>query len=285
MALRIAAADLPSPDALAGGLDRLVVLGVDSDLTPDAGRGARCARCWARTCYTDGLSALRPGTPTNVSRGSSAGAAPDPAALDCGARPREASDRLGLQRQRRRPALARTRLRRHGQRPAERRFPAPPAVDAVTAGHTGQRAVGEHARRVADRLPRTAGRRCRDRCRCATTCASTSCRAGRCRRCASAGSRTACCRWWRRTRFAAPAARFEDELMRVLRQLRALLGDAAARVRRAWARAPNLDADLTRAACRRTPRRRATASAPVLGPLGRERHAGPASATRRRRRR
>ena len=80
MALRIGAPDLPSPDALAAGLDRILVLGVASTLTPAQG-AASLRALLGMHLYTDGLSALQPGTPTNVSRDSTAAAAPDPATL------------------------------------------------------------------------------------------------------------------------------------------------------------------------------------------------------------
>ncbi|MEO5696178.1 MAG: hypothetical protein ABIQ60_03460, partial [Burkholderiaceae bacterium] len=80
MALRIGAADLPAPDALAQGLDRILVLGVASALTPAQG-AANLRTLLAAHVHTDGLAALQAGTPTNVSRDSSAAAAPDAAAL------------------------------------------------------------------------------------------------------------------------------------------------------------------------------------------------------------
>jgi len=80
MALRIVAADLPSPDAMAQGLDRVLVLGAASELAPAKG-AARLRTLLASHLHTDGLAALVPGTPTNVSRDSTAAAAPGGAAL------------------------------------------------------------------------------------------------------------------------------------------------------------------------------------------------------------
>jgi len=80
MALRIVAADLPSADAMTAGLDRILVLGVASAFTPEKG-AASLRTLLSAHIHTDGLSTLQPGTPTNVSRDSTAAAAPDAAAL------------------------------------------------------------------------------------------------------------------------------------------------------------------------------------------------------------
>ena len=70
MALRIGAADLPPGQSLAGELDALYVLGIDAKQA--AGQGAAALQAvLAAHVYTDGLSALAPGTPTNLTGTSS----------------------------------------------------------------------------------------------------------------------------------------------------------------------------------------------------------------------
>jgi hypothetical protein len=75
MAVRIGAADLPGAQALAAGLDRLYVLGVDWTLPPEKAADA-LRRLLASHAFTDGLSALEPGTPTNVTAATRPGAPP-----------------------------------------------------------------------------------------------------------------------------------------------------------------------------------------------------------------
>ena len=76
MAVRIVAADLMPGLALTGGLDRLFVLGVDWTLSPDQAAAA-IRQLFAAHVYTDGLSALDPGTPTNATAAARPGAPPD----------------------------------------------------------------------------------------------------------------------------------------------------------------------------------------------------------------
>ncbi|HEU5000269.1 MAG TPA: hypothetical protein VFT68_15105, partial [Lapillicoccus sp.] len=73
MAVRVPAADVSG--GLADGVDQLLVLGVDWDLAPaDAAGSVR--RLLAHHAYTDGLSAVAPGTPTNVTAATRPGRAP-----------------------------------------------------------------------------------------------------------------------------------------------------------------------------------------------------------------
>jgi hypothetical protein len=80
MAVRIGAADLPGAQALAGGLDRVYVLGVDWTLTPEKAADS-LRQLLSSHVFTDGLSALEPGTPTNVTAAARPGAPPTEAAL------------------------------------------------------------------------------------------------------------------------------------------------------------------------------------------------------------
>src|SRR5215207_2592074 len=80
MAVRIGAADVAAGQLLAAGLDRVVVLGVDWTLPPEKAAEA-LRQLLASHVYTDGLSALEPGTPTNVTAAARPGAAPSDAAL------------------------------------------------------------------------------------------------------------------------------------------------------------------------------------------------------------
>jgi hypothetical protein len=80
MALRIGAADIAAGRTLAGGLDRVVALGVDWTLPPEKAAEA-LTRLLAAHAFTDGLSALQPGTPTNVTGAARAAAAPADALL------------------------------------------------------------------------------------------------------------------------------------------------------------------------------------------------------------
>lgn len=73
MAVRIPAAAMSG--GLAGGIDQLLVVGVDTGRTP-AGAAATVRRLLAHHAYTDGLSAITPGTPTNVTAAARAGSAP-----------------------------------------------------------------------------------------------------------------------------------------------------------------------------------------------------------------
>lgn len=76
--------------ALDGGVDRLYALGVDWTLTPDAAAAA-LGDLLAAHVYTDGLIALEPGTPTNITAAARPGAPPArdelAAALDPTVRP------------------------------------------------------------------------------------------------------------------------------------------------------------------------------------------------------
>ncbi|HEY5418341.1 MAG TPA: hypothetical protein VIK41_26075 [Gemmatimonadaceae bacterium] len=80
MAVRIGAADLARGMALGGGLDRLFVLGVDWTVAPEKA-AETLRRLFASHVYTDGLSAIEPGTPTNVTAAARPGARPSDAAL------------------------------------------------------------------------------------------------------------------------------------------------------------------------------------------------------------
>ena len=80
MAVRIGAADLASGMTLTAGLDRVFVLGVDWTITPDRAAEA-LRRLLTSHVYTDGLSAVEPGTPTNITAAGRPGATPTDAAL------------------------------------------------------------------------------------------------------------------------------------------------------------------------------------------------------------
>jgi hypothetical protein len=80
MAVRIGAADVAGGQSLASGLDRLVVLGVDWTLAP-AKAAAAIRQLLGAHLHTDGLSALAPGTPTNVTAAARPGAPPASDAL------------------------------------------------------------------------------------------------------------------------------------------------------------------------------------------------------------
>ncbi|HVD28227.1 MAG TPA: hypothetical protein VNC79_06960, partial [Mycobacteriales bacterium] len=88
MAVRIAATDVVG--GLEAGVDQLLVIGLDWDLSPFAAAGS-IRRLFAHHAYTDGLSAIAPGTPTNVTASSRPGRAPSDerlvAALDPERRP------------------------------------------------------------------------------------------------------------------------------------------------------------------------------------------------------
>lgn len=98
MAVRIRAADLTAGTTLARGLDRLYVLGVDWTVAPDKAADA-LRRLFAAHVYTDGLSAVEPGTPTNVTAVTRPGDGPTGAslsdALDPEARPMAAKVGVG----------------------------------------------------------------------------------------------------------------------------------------------------------------------------------------------
>jgi hypothetical protein len=64
MAITVTDADLPAGQTLAGGLDRLVVLGVDWTLAPEAA-GERLGELLAAHRVSDGLGFVAAGTPTN----------------------------------------------------------------------------------------------------------------------------------------------------------------------------------------------------------------------------
>ena len=70
MAVRIAATDVVG--GLEAGVDQLLVIGLDWDLSPFAAAGS-IRRLFAHHAYTDGLSAIAPGTPTNVTASSRPG--------------------------------------------------------------------------------------------------------------------------------------------------------------------------------------------------------------------
>jgi hypothetical protein len=78
MAVRIGAAEIDGPLSL--GFDRLFALGVDWTLTPQAAAES-IHRLLDSHLYTDGLSAIAPGTPTNVTLAARAGAPPGDEAL------------------------------------------------------------------------------------------------------------------------------------------------------------------------------------------------------------
>jgi hypothetical protein len=264
MALRIVAADLASPDALAGGLDRLVVLGVASDQAPAPG-AATLRGLMEAHLHTDGLSALRPGTPTNVSRDSTAGAAPDAAALAAALDPEKrpaagAYNGSGGDRLWRALGLGATAGSVLGAVPGATRF------DALTAGHMSHAlwestlgawlvdflsplldddavaAVREHVRaHLVPDGPFPALRIGRQPYGVLPVVAVE-------------------------RYLATSGVRLEAELMRLLRQLRTLWADAATRVPRLGASA-DLDADLTRV-LQVTPQSARFQWRPVLGPLG-----------------
>ena len=81
MAVRITGADVRD------GVDRLVVLGVDWDLAPDDAAGT-VGDLLAAHLHTDGLAALVPGTPTNVTSAGRAGSRARRHRADGGARSR-----------------------------------------------------------------------------------------------------------------------------------------------------------------------------------------------------
>lgn len=275
MALRIGVADLPSPDALAQGLDRVLVLGVASGQTPVQGASTLRSLLGAHL-HTDGLSALVPGTPTNVSRDSTASAAPDAAALaaalDPESRPTASAwNSSGGDRLWRALGFGAT------VNDLLSAVPGAASFDAVSAAHMGnalwESTLGawlidflsplvddaaatqlrEHVRQhLVPGGPLPALRIARQPYGVLPVVASG--------------------------RFvAAPGARVEDELLRVLRQLRVLWADAVARVPRLGA-SSDLDADLTRV-LQSTPLSARYQWRPVLGPLalnatqGLERHA------------
>ena len=78
MAVRIPAAEVAG--GLADGVDQLLVLGVDWDLTPADAAGS-IRRLLTHHAYTDGMSAITPGTPTNVTSAGRPGRAPTDALL------------------------------------------------------------------------------------------------------------------------------------------------------------------------------------------------------------
>jgi hypothetical protein len=80
MAVRIGTADLLPGQSLAGGLDRLVAIGVDWTLAPDKA-AAVLRQLFCSHVYSDGLSALDPGTPTNVTAAAGSAAPPSEDAL------------------------------------------------------------------------------------------------------------------------------------------------------------------------------------------------------------
>jgi hypothetical protein len=80
MAARITAAEIGGPASLAAGVDRLFVLGVDWTLKPNEAADS-IRRLLTSHMYTDGLSAIKPGTPTNVTAASRPGAPPSDATL------------------------------------------------------------------------------------------------------------------------------------------------------------------------------------------------------------
>lgn len=73
MALRIDDRDLPGGQGLADGLDTLLVVGIDTTRTP-AQAAASLHELFAAHAFSDGLSTVTPGTPTNLT-----GDAPPPA--------------------------------------------------------------------------------------------------------------------------------------------------------------------------------------------------------------
>jgi hypothetical protein len=80
MAVTVRNADLASGHNLADGLDRLVVLGVDWTITPDAG-AAGLADLLAAHLHTDGLGFVPQGAPTNNTGAVASGYTADRAAL------------------------------------------------------------------------------------------------------------------------------------------------------------------------------------------------------------
>jgi hypothetical protein len=75
MAVRILPADVAAGTDLIAGVDRLIVVGVDWSLAPaDAARSLDTL--FANHVYTDGLSIVAPGTPTNITAAAPPGAAP-----------------------------------------------------------------------------------------------------------------------------------------------------------------------------------------------------------------
>ncbi|HEY4302947.1 MAG TPA: hypothetical protein VGM82_00660 [Gemmatimonadaceae bacterium] len=80
MGVRITAADCIRGQSPKDGVKTLFVVGVDWTQTPDTA-AATLQKLMYSHVYTDGLSALTPGTPTNVTAASRAGAAPNDALL------------------------------------------------------------------------------------------------------------------------------------------------------------------------------------------------------------
>jgi hypothetical protein len=264
MALRIVTTDLPSPDALAAGLDRLVVLGAASGLSPTQGADTLRTLLGAHL-HTDGLSALRPGTPTNVSRDSSAGAAPDATALTAALDPEKrptasAYNSSGGDRLWRALGFGAT------VKDLLSAIPGATGFDAITAGHLSN-ALWES----------TLGAWLVDFLSPLVDDAAAAALRDHVRKHLVPGGPLPALRIGRQPygvlpvvaadRFVAvQGARAEEELMRLLRQLRVLWGDAATRVPRLGASA-DLDADLTRI-LQGTPQSARYQWRPVLGPLG-----------------
>ncbi|HTE44553.1 MAG TPA: hypothetical protein VK636_04850 [Gemmatimonadaceae bacterium] len=80
MAVRITLADCIPNSFLSQGVDQLFVLGVDWTVTPDVA-AASLRQLMCAHAYTDGLSGLDPGTPTNVTATARPGASPSSDAL------------------------------------------------------------------------------------------------------------------------------------------------------------------------------------------------------------
>ena len=147
MAVRIPAAEVAG--GLADGVDQLLVLGVDWDLTPADAAGS-IRRLLTHHAYTDGMSAITPGTPTNVTSAGRPGRAPTDARLVAALDPERRPSADAVAGTAARPSLPRPRAAARDGRPAPSgaRGGRPVAGDRDPAG---RRAVGEHPRVVPQR--------------------------------------------------------------------------------------------------------------------------------------
>jgi hypothetical protein len=262
MALRILPADVVPDSDLVGGVDRLIVAGVDWRLAPaDAARSLDALL--ANHVYTDGLSVVTPGTPTNVTGAAPAGAAPAgdllAAALDPQHRP-GAGDVATASADRAWRALG---------------LPADDLLTAIPGATRRDRDVASH---VANALwESTLGMYCADFLNPNLSDAAIALLRAHVRRHLAPGGPLPALRIGRQPYGILPvvaAARFEPdasgdrlevELVARLRQLRTLWDAAVARVPRLGASA-NLDADLT-ALLQMTPLGATFRFRHVVGPL------------------
>ena len=267
MAVRI------SDARVANGLDRLYVLGVDPAL--GAGAGAAIRDLLAAHAYTDGLSALEPGTPTNVTAAGRPGAPPAGDALVAALDP-----------ERRPPPAA---IAGAGADRAWRALGLAPAADDILNAVPGAAArEQEVASRLADALwESTLGLYLADFMNPVFSDAASALVREHVRRHLYPGGPFPALRIGRQPygilpvvaprRFTPAGGRFEGELASQLGKLRVHWEAAVGRTPH-LGRTPDLDADLT-ALLQRTPLASALRFRPVLGPLtvnatrGLERHA------------